>query len=187
MVPKERRKADMAFWENDSAPAGAPTISDMYRSPGHLIRRCQQISVSLFADELGEFDLTPIQYAALLAIRDEPDIDQRSLSRIIAIDRSTVGTVLKTLEKKGLIVREIPDDNQRIKTARVTDASIELLDGTFAAVSRVQRRLLEPLSPEEQTIFLELLSKLVDLNNTASRAPLDLSKRKELGGGQPST
>ena len=175
----------MAFWEDGHASNEALKISDMYRSPGHLIRRCQQISVSLFADELSEFDMTPIQYAALLAIRDAPGIDQRGLSRVIAMDRSTVGTVLKKLENKGLIVREVPASNQRIKTARISEAGVALLNDALEGVARVQRRLLEPLSPEEQMIFLGLLSKLVNLNNTVSRAPLDLSKRKDLNGSQP--
>ena len=66
----------MSFWEKANASPGVPKISGMYRSPGHLIRRCQQISASLFAEELGAFDLTPIQCASLLAIRDEPGIDR---------------------------------------------------------------------------------------------------------------
>ena len=37
--------------------------------PGHLIRRAQQISTALFAEECAAFDLTSVQYAALAAIR----------------------------------------------------------------------------------------------------------------------
>src|SRR5882724_10320385 len=39
----------------------------IYDQPGHLIRRLQQIAVALFMAETKEFDITPIQYAALLA------------------------------------------------------------------------------------------------------------------------
>ena len=37
---------------------------DLYEHPGHLLRRAQQISVSMFYDEMGS-ELTPVQYAVL--------------------------------------------------------------------------------------------------------------------------
>ena len=42
--------------------------------PGHLARRFQQIAVAVFLAEVGEagYDLTPVQYAALSAIRTNP-------------------------------------------------------------------------------------------------------------------
>mgnify|MGYP003629041413 CR=1 FL=1 len=169
----------MAFWKGTRKNVTPPKIDDIYESPAHLIRRCQQISVSLFADELGELGLTPIQYASLLAIRDHPEIDQRSLSKIIAIDRSTVGSVLRTLEGKKLIYRTVPRDNLRIKTALISSAGEELLNRSIEAIAEVQRRILEPLETNEQQAFLSLLSKLVAVNNAHSRAPLDLKKRED--------
>jgi hypothetical protein len=39
-------------------------------------------------------------------------------------------------------------------------------------IERVQNSLLEPLSQEERTFFLEILLKLAEANNGRSRAPL---------------
>jgi hypothetical protein len=36
----------------------------LYRMPGHLIRRLQQVAVSLFVEEVGSANITPVQYAA---------------------------------------------------------------------------------------------------------------------------
>ncbi|MCW5774673.1 MAG: hypothetical protein KIT16_23715, partial [Rhodospirillaceae bacterium] len=66
---------------------------DLYATPGHLVRRLHQIVVSLCYDGWGDLDISPVHYGALMAIRAFPGIDQRGLSRAIAIDRSTVGTV----------------------------------------------------------------------------------------------
>ena len=44
----------------------------IYDKPGHLIRRLQQIAVAIFMDESKAFDITPVQYAALLAIDLHP-------------------------------------------------------------------------------------------------------------------
>ena len=50
--------------------------------PGHLIRRLHQISVSLFAARMAEagLDLTSVQYAALVTVRENPGLDQATLA-----------------------------------------------------------------------------------------------------------
>src|SRR5436309_1932728 len=61
------------------------SMQDVYRAPGHLFRRMQQIAVAIFMEECGAaLDLTPVQFAALVAIRDYPDIDATRLSALIA-------------------------------------------------------------------------------------------------------
>jgi hypothetical protein len=51
----------------------------------------QQIAVSIFVEECRAFDLTPVQYASLVAIHTHPGIDATRLSAVIAFDRSTLG------------------------------------------------------------------------------------------------
>ena len=71
--------------------------------PGHLIRRAQQIAVAIFMEECAAYDLTPVQYAALVAIRENPGTDATRLSSLIALDRSTLGNVLERLEARKLV------------------------------------------------------------------------------------
>ena len=70
-------------------PNGTPSDGGLYAMPGHLIRRCQQIAVALFVEETERFDLTPVQYAALVSVRENPGIDQVGLVGRIALDRSS--------------------------------------------------------------------------------------------------
>ena len=146
-------------------------LTDLYRKPGHLIRRAQQISVALFMDECGALDLTPVQYAALCAIKDQPGIDATRLAGRVAFDRPTIGGVLDRLEAKGWITRMADPDDRRIKILHLTKAGEYLLQDVQPAVSRVQERILQPLDPQERDLLVALLAKLVDLNNEASRAP----------------
>jgi hypothetical protein len=43
-------------------------LEELHRQPGHLIRRAQQIAVAIFIEECAAFDLTPVQYASMVAI-----------------------------------------------------------------------------------------------------------------------
>ena len=91
---------------NDRAMPSKPTSVTMdavYTKPGYLFRRMQQIAVAIFMEECRAFDLTPVQYAALVAIETHPGIDATRLSAVIAFDRSTLGSVIERIESKGLI------------------------------------------------------------------------------------
>lgn len=45
---------------------GHMNLADVYSAPGHLIRRSQQIAVAIFFEEFGAYEVTPVQYAALM-------------------------------------------------------------------------------------------------------------------------
>ena len=71
------------------------TMDAVYTAPGYLFRRMQQIAVAIFVEECKARDLTPVQYAALIAIGTHPGIDATRLSAVIAFDRSTLGSVIE--------------------------------------------------------------------------------------------
>jgi DNA-binding MarR family transcriptional regulator len=147
-------------------------LSDVYQAPGHLIRRSQQISVAIFHEEFEGYDVTPVQYAALIAIRDKPGTEQHALVNHLAIDRSTIGAMLKTLEQRDFIVRVTPKDNLRVKRLHITETGDQLLRATRENIDRVQERILSPLNAKDRKLFMQLLSGLVHINNELSRAPL---------------
>ena len=148
------------------------TMDAVYTAPGYLFRRMQQIAVALFMEECRAFDLTPVQYAALIAIRTHPGIDATRLSAVIAFDRSTLGNVIERLESKGHIERKPSSGDKRIKLLYQTRSGAALLREIMPSVDRAQARMLQPLKPADRKTLLTLLAQLVDLNNEASRVPL---------------
>ncbi len=144
----------------------------VYDMPGHLVRRLNQIAVSIFLDGTRQFGITPVQFSALTAIGSVPGIDQRRLSRVIAFDRSTIGDVVQRLEKRGLILSEKKEADRRTKHLVLTTEGATTLSAMQQAVWKSNDDLLKPLSEEERTTFMFLLKKLVNLNNQMSRAPL---------------
>jgi DNA-binding MarR family transcriptional regulator len=150
----------------------AITMDAVYTAPGYLFRRMQQIAVSIFVEECRAFDLTPVQYAALVAIHTHPGIDATRLSAVIAFDRSTLGSVIERLEAKALIERKPSREDKRIKLLYLTRTGTAVLSDIMPSVERAQMRMLAPLKPADRKALLALLTQLVDLNNEASRVPL---------------
>jgi DNA-binding MarR family transcriptional regulator len=155
--------------QNKSAPG---TMNAVYTKPGYLFRRMQQIAVAIFIEECRAYDLTPVQFAAMVAIHAHPGIDATRLSAVIAFDRSTLGSVIERLEAKQYIERKPSAEDKRVKLLYLTKAGAALLRNIMPAVDRAQARMLQPLKPADRKTLLALLTQLVDLNNEASRVPL---------------
>ncbi|QQO33852.1 MarR family transcriptional regulator [Bradyrhizobium diazoefficiens] len=155
-----------------SKPLPPITMDAVYAAPGYLFRRMQQIAVSIFMEECKAFDLTPVQYAALIAIHTHPGIDATRLSAVIAFDRSTLGSVIERLQAKDFIERKPAPEDKRIKLLYLTKQGAAILREIIPAVERAQARMLEPLKPTERKALMGLMAQLVDLNNEASRVPL---------------
>jgi DNA-binding MarR family transcriptional regulator len=148
------------------------TMDAVYTAPGYLFRRMQQIAVALFVEECRAYDLTPVQYAALVAIGSHPGIDATRLSAVIAFDRSTLGSVIERLEAKAYIERKPSIADKRIKLLHLTKSGAALLREIMPSVDRAQARMLQPLKAADRKTLLALMTQLVDLNNEASRVPL---------------
>jgi MarR family transcriptional regulator, lower aerobic nicotinate degradation pathway regulator len=153
----------------------APRAVALDTLPGHHIRRLQQIAVAIFLQETEPHGLTPVQYAALQAVANEPGIDQRTLAGRIGLDTSTVAGVLDRLEARALLQRNASAQDRRVRLLTLADAGAALLLQVEPAMRKAQSRILAPLPRAEQSEFLRMLRVLVDANNELSRAPSDSS------------
>ena len=152
-------------------PARPPQPAALDTLPGFYIRRLQQIAVALFLEETGALGITPVQYAALMAVRQQPHLDQRSLARRIGFDTSTIGGVVDRLEARGLMRRNASPEDRRVRLLSLTPAGQALLEEIGPAVMKAQDRILAPLPAAERPRFLRQLQMLVEQNNEFSRAP----------------
>ena len=141
----------------------------LFAMPGHLVRRLNQISAALFSEECAASGMTSVQFAALSAIRDTPDLDATRLSALIAFDRSTLGDVLERLETRGWIARHADGRDKRVKTLRLTPAGATALRDVEPGVRQVQRRLLAPLGKGDRATLMRLLTRLVRLHEEGPR------------------
>ena len=144
----------------------------LYRKPGYQIRRLQQMAVSIFLEETADFDITPVQYATLAAVSVFPGIDQLRVANAIGFDRTTISGVIDRLESKRLLVRKTSESDRRAKTLFTTEEGTQLLADIDVSTNRVQDRILEPLSIDEQKVFLDYLNRLTASHNHSTRVPI---------------
>ena len=132
-------------------------LRDIYQRPGFLLKRCHQVTAALFANHCSKFNITPSQYGALAALRELPGIDQLALGRLIGLDRSTAGLVIKLLSERGLVQRSVSDRDSRSMHLTLTSEGRRLLAEIEPAANRAQRAALVPLPTAKRSQFLALL------------------------------
>jgi DNA-binding MarR family transcriptional regulator len=127
---------------------------------GHLLRRAHQRATAVFLEAMGEIELTPTQYAALVKIGDVGEISQNHLGRLTAMDPATSQGVIRRLHAHGLInVRPDPDDRRRTLLS-LSAAGKRVLPAAIAHGRAVTRATLAPLAEDEQAVLLALLKRL---------------------------
>lgn len=138
-------------------------------APGHLIRRAQQLAVAIFMEETAGFDATPVQFAILNALMDDPGEDQITLSGRVAFDPATFGSVIGRLEAKGWVKREADPGDRRRKLLWATAEGEAVALKMKRAASRAQQRIVGPLDIDERSQLSALLGKLIAGHENAPR------------------
>lgn len=138
---------------------------DRIEMAGHLIRRLHQQSMQVFQAQMqaAGFELTSVQFAALDAIAEQPGIDQAGLAAAISFDRATIGGVIERLEQKGLVRREVSEQDRRARQLHLTPAGKRLLAASRPLVEALQADILAPLSRTERAQFQALARKALGL------------------------
>lgn len=140
-------------------PKRPAALSRLYTRPGFLLRRAHQISAAVFEDECRALQLTPAQFGVLTVVNAHPGLGQSSLARALGFDKVTVLRVLRGLESRGLVARQL-DEGRRNVAVSLTGAGTALLEQAGGPAERAYRRLMSPLDRAQQQQLLDLLQLL---------------------------
>ncbi|MEU6401717.1 MarR family transcriptional regulator [Streptomyces sp. NPDC046985] len=131
-------------------------------SPGFLLWHATLRWQRDIAAALGPLDLTHVQFVLLactwwLNTRGEHP-NQQALARQAGTDVKMTSQVLRALEAKGLIEREVDPADTRAKRLRVTSAGAELAPRAIAAVENVDARFFQPVAHDDVVALLGRLA-----------------------------
>ena len=144
---------------------------DLLSVPGHCVRRIHQLVVALFMQEGVGLNLTPVQFASLLTICNQPGIDQKTLANTIGYDASTIGGVIDRLEARGLLIRNVAPNDRRARQITPTESGRQALNAAVPRLLKSQERFMEPLTKAERKEFMRLMRVLIDANAELSNIP----------------
>lgn len=144
-------------------------VSTIHRVPAHLARRFNQICVGIGDEVTRPFNLSPVEFAIIAAIDDEPSLDQRRLAARLAIDTVTTSKLLDRLEKRRHVRRSVSRQDRRARILGLTSRGREVRRKIGLGFKAAHEKIMAPLSPDERVQFIELLVRLVEGNEAYAR------------------
>lgn len=132
------------------------------QSPIHLLHRAGQCAGDVFQSEMRTEDLTPRQYAVLVAVAENEGLSQTNLVDMTGIDRSTLADIIRRMLKKGLVQRRRTKEDARAYAVKLTEEGRRILRSAEPMARRVDDRILQALPATQRDRFLTDLNTIVD-------------------------
>lgn len=131
-------------------------------SPGFLLWHATLRWQRGITAALGPLDLTHVQFVLLACTwwlngqGEHPN--QQTLAKQAGTDVKMTSQVVRTLEQKGLVAREVDPADTRAKRLRVTEAGAELAPQAIAAVEQVDTEFFRPVPRADAVTLLSRLA-----------------------------
>lgn len=132
-------------------------------SPGFLLWHTTLRWQRDIAAALAPLDLTHVQFVLLACAwwlnNQGEHPNQLTLARQAGTDVKMASQVLRALEAKGLIEREVDPADTRAKRLRVTDAGAQLAPRAIAAVELADAQFFQPVPVDDAISLLRRLAR----------------------------
>jgi DNA-binding MarR family transcriptional regulator len=128
---------------------------------GMDIKRAEQALMTAKAAALRPSDLTVAQYAALLALAEQPGLSGAALARACLVTPQAMVPVLKALVDRGLVDRAPHPVHTHVVELRLAPAGADLVSAADQEAVRIERRIADALTPDERQTLRDLLGRCV--------------------------
>jgi DNA-binding MarR family transcriptional regulator len=145
---------------------GAGKARQTPQHPIALARRFYQIATAVTAEvhEREKTGLRHLEFGVMIRVHDTPGLDQNSLAERLALDRTTISTLVFRLEQQGLIERAVNGADRRARVLRLTPSGTALHDRIRVKTEQAQEKMLAVLPPAERRALIDMLTRLIDAN-----------------------
>jgi DNA-binding MarR family transcriptional regulator len=110
--------------------------------------------------EFREYGLSTAQFDIIVNLGFRGAINQNSLASHLLVTKGNISTVLKGLEKKGLIARNTPKADRRLRLVRLTESGRSIYEEAVQKHEEKIASILASLTVDERKTLVRILKKL---------------------------
>lgn len=129
---------------------------------GHLLRKAYQRHMAIFQQNVGESQLTAVQFITLCAVRDNGPSSLTELVALTAVDQATIRGIVERLKARELIELGHDAQDRRKVIVQLTDSGHHAVAQTLPCAQQISQLTMSNLNPGEQIAMLFLLRKMID-------------------------
>ena len=105
-------------------------------------------------------NITPAQAKIIVSAYESGELCQRQLESFTTCNKSTLSSILDTMEKNGYIIRKESKVDCRKKIITLTDKSIKIVNILNDDRKKLLSEFSKDISDEEYRIFSDVLNKI---------------------------
>ena len=124
----------------------------------YAVKRVEQVVRSRLDDLLKPTGITALQYTALTVLERHDGLPAAQLARNSFVTAQSMADMVRTLEDRGLIIREPNPRSRRELLIRLTHAGRQLLDDHAERVAALEERMIGSFSPRQLDQFRSALA-----------------------------
>lgn len=128
---------------------------------GHLLRKAYQRHMSIFQQNVGESQLTAVQFITLCALRDNGPSSQTDLVAATAVDQATIRGIVERLKARDLVVLGHDAQDKRKVIVHLSEAGRVAVQQTVPRAAQISELTLSNLNPAERIAMTFLLQKML--------------------------
>ncbi|MBB2986899.1 MarR family winged helix-turn-helix transcriptional regulator [Terracoccus luteus] len=130
-------------------------------SVGYALKEAASALRAAMEEALRPLGLGVTQYSCLEVLAHRPGSSSSDLARATFVTRQSMGSLLQSLERDGLVARATEPAGGRALPTRLTAAGRSALQDASAAVRAVEARMLGGLTVTQEREALQLLRGMV--------------------------
>lgn len=88
------------------------------------------------------------------------EVYQKDIEKKLSINRSTASKMLTTMEKKGLIIREISEADKRLRKITLKPKALVFFENNKGMIDGLEERLIQGISSEDLDAFQRVYEKM---------------------------
>ena len=106
-------------------------------------------------------DITPMHARIIMTIyKSSEPLCQKDLESSMSCNKSTMSSILSTMEKNGLLIRQTSEHDSRINYLVLTDKGLEMVDFLKKDRKYTEGIMMDGISDDEYLIFTQVIDKI---------------------------
>lgn len=146
--------------KNDCAPIDDEAMIKLDNQVCFPVYSAANAVVRAYRPILDKLDLTYLQYLVMLTLWEKDGISVKMLGARLHLDSGTLTPLLKRLEAKGLVLRMLSREDERIRVLTLTEQGNALKVQAYEVPKQMSCVL--PLTLDEMITLRTLCNKIID-------------------------
>ena len=152
---------------------------DRLKESVEMFRRTDRMHRRVFEKHTTKaFDIHFSQHITLMYISRNENITQKMIAEHFKISPAAVAVTLKKLEAKGLVFKNVSDEDSRCNMIKITDEGRRIVNETHKLFTDIDYAMFDGVSDDEMDTFIECLEKI---QRNLKKAEQSLSEERGSG------